>query len=94
MSYHFALAAASPLEEPAPLVCPECSYLKEGSCIWCPDDADMPGCAGCVKHQRAQASWLERSGVLTTMGVAVVTTVVATIVTTLAMRKLRMKKAA
>lgn len=97
MSYHFAaLAAAStlpPIEEGGAIVCPECSYLSSGSCVWCPDGADVPGCEGCVAHHRPAPPWFRRSEVLVPMAVAVATTVAATIVTTLTMRKLKMKGA-
>lgn len=95
MSYHFALSETPVIvEEGAPSICPDCSYLKEGSCVWCPDDGQMPGCEGCVNHKRARESWYRRSEVLIPMALAVATTVVATIITNLTMRRLRIKGAA
>lgn len=81
-----------PVEEQVivPTACPECAYLDQGSCRWCPDHAaDIPGCEDCEKHKKPPQPWYARSEVLIPMVTAVTTAVVSSIAIAYALRAIR-----
>lgn len=95
MSYHALGADVEPSERAVdfvPQICPDCAYLDQGTCHWCPDNAvDIPGCEGCVGHQRPETPWYARSDIVVPAMISVGTTVAATIVTALLMRQWRIR---
>ncbi len=74
----------------APAICPECSYLEGGTCHWCPDGSDIPGCQDCVERKRPAPPWYKRSEVMAPMAIAIATTVTAAVITQVALHRLRL----
>ena len=53
--------------------CPECSYLEGGTCHWCENGDDHPGCDGCVDRKHPSPPWYKRSEYIVPILVSVVT---------------------
>lgn len=78
--------------------CPECAYLSEGRCNWCSDETkDYPECLDCVQTADGRSirktAWYKRADIVTPVLTGVAVTVTATIITTIVMRRLDLKRA-
>jgi hypothetical protein len=54
-------ATAKPL---APYLCPPCSYLVDGRCVWCPESAEadgLPECFDCHGRELKRKPWYASS---------------------------------
>lgn len=77
--------------------CPECAYLSEGRCNWCSEETkDYPECLDCVQtadgRSARQTPWYKRADIVTPVLTGVAVTVTATILTTLVMSRLDLKR--
>lgn len=77
--------------------CPRCSYYQEGRCHWCPKDpreADLhPECAECEGRVAPATPWYERSEIVVPVLTTVSVTVIASVLSTIALRRLGVKGA-
>ena len=60
----------------ATVSCPDCTYLRDGSCVVCQDPEEHPSCDGC---RNGQVVWYRRPLVIS-VATAVVVSIVAGIV--------------
>jgi hypothetical protein len=77
-------------EVPVFTTCPRCSYLWEGKCIVCEDDDPHPGCEGCVGGRLPKPPWY-KSDLFVGVSVAVVISVVSSLIVSRIERKLAKK---
>jgi hypothetical protein len=93
MSYHLVAPEQRPMSglgngAPAPAVCPACSYLSNGQCVWCPEataDAEgIPECSPCNGRTLKGSSWWTRPEFV----IPVVSGVIATVVSAVFIAKL------
>ena len=74
-------------------VCPECAFFAEGRCTWCPgeDDPDYPSdrpeCFSCLGTKRAKEPWYQRSEIMVPLFTTIAVTVVATVASTIVLRR-------
>lgn len=80
-----------------PQVCPPCSYFEDGRCHWCPgtDDPDYPldypECDGCKGREKPKPPWYRRSEVMVPLVTAIAVSTVATVASTIILRRVGYK---
>jgi hypothetical protein len=69
-------------------LCPECSYMTETGCVWCPETGaeNIPECFDCIGHQKKADPWYKNPDFM----VPIVATVVATVVSAMLLKRLRL----
>lgn len=90
MISHIENAPLAPLGAlPVVQICPECSYMTETGCVWCPPAGadNIPECFECDQHHQKKADpWYKNPDFV----VPIAATVIATVVSALLLKRLRL----
>lgn len=74
-------------------VCPECAFLREGSCEWCPDQtspdfpSDRPECLSCIGTFKQRPPWFRRTEIMVPLITTIAVTTLATLASAVLLRR-------
>jgi hypothetical protein len=73
-------------------VCPQCSYLKNGSCILCEPGSKHPSCTDCVDGKPPGEPWWKRSEIIVPIAVAAISSATAALLTAIVLARYKKKR--